>query len=78
LWTELRCRSFVIQPREEATMKEVTAYNLKTKKHVAMLNPELVTLKNGRKALRGIAADDGKTTVVKILSEAAVADWEKA
>lgn len=59
-------------------MKEVTAYNLKTKRHVTILNPELVTLKNGRKALRGTASDDGKTTVIKILSPAAAAEWESA
>lgn len=59
-------------------MKEATAYNLRTKKQVKMMNPELVTLKNGRKALRGIAEDDGKTTVVKILGAKALAEWEKA
>jgi hypothetical protein len=64
--------------KEFAGMKEVTAYNLKTKKQVKMLNPELVTLKNGRKALRGLAGDDGKTTVVKILSAESLAEWEKA
>jgi hypothetical protein len=64
--------------KEFAGMKQVTAYNLKTKKQVKMLNPELVTLKNGRKALRGVAADDGKTTVVKMLSTEAIAEWEKA
>jgi hypothetical protein len=64
--------------KEFAGMKEVTAYNLKTKKQVKMLNPELVTLKNGRKALRGVAADDSKTAVVKMLSAEAIAEWEKA
>jgi len=59
-------------------VKEVTAYNLKTKQHTTMLKPELVTLKNGRKALRGVAADDGKTTVVKMLSADAITEWEKA
>jgi hypothetical protein len=66
------------QHKEETQVKEVTAYNLKTKKQVKMLKPELVTLKNGRKALRGVAADDGKTTVVKMLSAEAIAEWEKA
>ncbi len=64
--------------KELAELKEVTAYNLKTKKQVTMINPELVTLKNGRKALRGVAGDDGKTTVVKMLSAEAIAEWEKA
>jgi hypothetical protein len=66
------------QHKEETQVNEVTAYNLKTKKHTTMLNPELVTLKNGRKALRGVASDDGKTTVVKMLSADAIAEWEKA
>jgi hypothetical protein len=57
-------------------MKEWTAYNLKTKRHCTILNPELVTLKNGRKALRGVASDDRKTTVVKILGPSALAEWE--
>ena len=64
--------------KELAGMKEVTAYNLKTKEQVKMVNPEMVTLKNGRKALRGVAGDDGKTTVVKMLSADAIAEWEKA
>jgi hypothetical protein len=59
-------------------MKEWTAYNLKTKQHCTILNPQLVTLKNGRKALRGTASDDAVTTVVKILGPQALAEWEKS
>lgn len=51
-------------------MGEVTAFNLKTRQKCAILNPEVVTLKNGRKAIRGIASDDGKTPVFRILGAA--------
>jgi hypothetical protein len=51
-------------------MNEITAYNLRTRQKVTVLRPEVVTLKNGRKAVRGVASDDGKTPVFKMLSEA--------
>ena len=34
-------------------MVELTAYSLKLRKNVAIKDPELVTLKNGRMAVRG-------------------------
>ena len=37
-------------------MVALTAYSLKLKKTVAIKDPELVTLKSGRKAVRGVAA----------------------
>jgi hypothetical protein len=57
-------------------MKDLTAFNLRTKKRCNILKPELVTLKNGRKAVRGVASDDGATTVVRILSPEAAKEWE--
>ena len=49
-------------------MKEITAYNVKTRKKTAMKNPQLITMKNGKYALKGIAADDNKTTLYRIIS----------
>jgi hypothetical protein len=51
-------------------MNEINAYNLRTRKTCTILNPQLVTLKNGRKAVRGLASDDSKTPVFKMVSEA--------
>jgi hypothetical protein len=74
-----RTRIAIPHNRKELNgMKEVTAYNMKTRKQTKMLKPELVTLKNGRKALRGVAEDDGKTTVVKMIGANGIAEWEKA
>lgn len=39
--------------------KEWTAYDVKARKTVKLINPELVTLKNGRKALKGKSEDTG-------------------
>ncbi len=56
-------------------MKEISAYNVKTRKKTTIKNPQLVTLKNGRKAVKGIAADDGKTVVFHMISEADAKDF---
>ncbi len=50
-------------------MNNITAYNVKTRNKTNIKNPELITLKNGRKAIKGIAADDGKTTLFSIVSD---------
>jgi hypothetical protein len=61
------------QQKEDYPMAtEWKAFNLKTKQSCTILNPQIVTLKNGRKAVRGIASDDGATPVVRILSAKAV------
>jgi len=52
------------------TMKEISAYNVKTRNKTTIKNPQLVTLKNGRKAIKGTAADDGKTSLFRIISDA--------
>jgi hypothetical protein len=48
-------------------MNEYSAFNLRTRKQCTILNPEIVTMKNGRKAVQGTASDDGKTKVFRIL-----------
>jgi hypothetical protein len=57
-------------------MKGISAYNVKTRKKTTISNPKLVTMKNGRKAIKGIAADDGKTPVFRILSVAQAKEYE--
>ena len=41
--------------------KEWIAYDVKARKKVALVDPELVTLKNGRKALKGKSKETGNT-----------------
>ena len=50
-------------------MVELTAYSVKLKKMVTIKAPELVILKNGRKAVRGVAAEDASVKVMKFLSD---------
>ena len=45
------------------------AYSVKLRKIVAIKDPELVTLKNGRKAVRGVAAEDPSSRVIRIVSD---------
>ena len=48
---------------------ELTAYSVKLRKIVTIKDPELVTLKNGRKAVRGVAAEDPSSKVIRIVSD---------
>jgi hypothetical protein len=57
-------------------MKDISAYNVRTRKKTTINEPKLVTMKNGRKAIKGIAADDGKTPVFRILSVAQAKEYE--
>ena len=50
-------------------MVEMTAYSVKLKKMVTIKDPEVVTLKNGRKAIRGVAAEDPSSKVIRIVSD---------
>ena len=50
-------------------MEELTAYSVKLRKMVAIKDPELVTLKNGRMAVRGVASEDPTSKVIRILSD---------
>jgi hypothetical protein len=47
---------------------EITAYSVKEKANVPVQNPEIVTLKNGRKAVQGMSPAGNK--VFRILSNA--------
>ena len=49
-------------------MVELKAYSVKLRKMVTIKDPELVTLKNGRKAVRGVASEDPSSKVIRILS----------
>ena len=50
-------------------MVELKAYSVKLRKMVEIKNPELVTLKNGRKAVRGVASEDPSSKVIRIVSD---------
>ncbi len=50
-------------------MADLTAYSVKLRKMVVIKDPELVTLKNGRKAVRGVAAEDPSSKVIRIVSD---------
>ena len=50
-------------------MVELTAYSVKLKKTVTIKDPELVTLQNGRKAVRGVAEEDPSSRVIRIVSD---------
>ncbi|MCY4449848.1 hypothetical protein [Candidatus Palauibacter sp.] len=50
-------------------MVEMTAYSVKLKKMVTIKDPEVVTLKNGRKAIRGVAEEDPSSKVIRIVSD---------
>jgi hypothetical protein len=58
-------------------MSDIPAYNLRTKQSCTIINPQVVTLKNGRKAVRGVASDDGKTVVMRMMSPNAIAEVER-
>ena len=50
-------------------MVELKAYSVKLRKMVTIKDPELVSLKNGRKAVRGVASEDPSSKVIRIVSE---------
>ena len=58
-------------------MKELIAYNFKTRKKCEIINPELVLLKNGRKAIKGLAADDRQTRVFTMISDAGAKEFQQ-
>ena len=55
-------------------MVEMTAYSVKLRKMVTIQDPEVVTLKNGRKAIRGVAAEDPSSKVIRIVSDKEAAE----
>ncbi len=50
-------------------MVELTAYSVKLRKVVVIKDPKLVTLKNGRMAVRGVGAEDPSSKVMRIVSD---------
>ena len=59
-------------------MEALTAYCLPLRKRCEILEPTLVTLKNGRKAVRGRAKDAPQYTVFRIVSDAEAKKVEAA
>ena len=56
---------------------KLTAYSVKLKKTVEIAEPEIVTMKNGRKAVRGVAAEGPTQKVFRIIGDSQVAEIEK-
>ena len=56
-------------------MDKLTAYSVKLKKVGEVKDPKLVTMKNGRMAVTGFAAEDPSSKVFRILGQS---DVEKA
>tara|TARA_B110000014_G_C19681915_1_gene357602 strand:- start:225 stop:413 length:189 start_codon:yes stop_codon:yes gene_type:complete len=56
---------------------KLTAYSLKLRKKVEIKDPKIVTMKNGRKAVQGVAAEDPSSKVFRILGDKEVAGIEK-
>jgi len=54
---------------------EITAYSVKEKAKVPVQNPEIVTMKNGRKAVQGLSPAGNK--VFRILSNADARSLQK-
>ena len=59
-------------------MERLTAYSVKLKKKVFIKDPELITLKNGRRAVRGVAEEDPSVVVVMIISDKQAEALQKA
>ena len=57
-------------------MEELTAYCLPLRKMCEIVEPSVVTLKNGRKAVRGRAKEAPQHTVFRILSDAEAKEVE--
>ena len=56
---------------------KLTAYSVKLRKQVEIANPKIVTLKNGRKAVQGVAAEDPTSKVFRIIGKKELAEIEK-
>jgi hypothetical protein len=69
-------KSDITEDVEVYKMKEVSGYNVKTRQKTNIKNPQLITMKNGRKAIKGIATEDGKTTLYRMISDAEAKDFE--
>ncbi len=58
-------------------MEELKAYSVKLRKMVTIKDPEVVTLKNGRMAVRGVASEDPSSNVVRLVSAAQAEEIRK-
>ena len=56
---------------------KLTAYSVKLKKIVEIKDPKIVTMKNGKKAVQGVATEDASSKCFRILSNKDVAEVEK-
>ena len=56
---------------------KLTAYSVKLRKTVEIAEPRIVTMKNGRKAVQGVAAEDATSKVFRILGDSQVSEVEK-
>jgi hypothetical protein len=57
-------------------MSMLTAYCFALRKRSEIINPVVVTLKNGRKAVRGRAKDAPEHTVFRLVSDAQARELE--
>ncbi len=64
--------------KEAASRNELTAYCFGIRKSSGILNPELVTLKNGRRAVKGLCKDAPQYKVFRILSEVEAEEFQKS
>ena len=55
---------------------DITGYCMGLKKVVTIVEPEIVTMKNGRKAVKGLAEEDRNYKVFKILGNEELAKVE--
>ena len=58
-------------------MNDLKAYSVKLRKMVSIKDPEIVTLKNGRKAVRGVASEDPSSKVITFLSAEQAEELQK-
>ncbi len=50
----------MVKTKKDVDINNLTGFNMKTRKKEKILNPELVTMKNGRKAVKGHGKDGTK------------------
>ena len=56
---------------------KLTAYSVKLKKILEIRDPKIVTMKNGKKAVQGVATEDPSSKGFRILSNKDEAEVEK-
>ena len=73
-----KSRAKKVDEPEAAAMPTLTAYCTKLRKKVEMDQIELVIMKNGRPAAKGVAKEDPSLSVFRILSKAEAEQLAKA